>query len=70
MSIFGRWSKYVAIYRENNKSSPLKITYTAMHGVGQRYAETAFKAFSLNPFVTVKEQVCQIQNYFQAFRMI
>ena len=28
-----------------------------MHGVGQRYAENAFKAFSLRPFITVNEQV-------------
>lgn len=43
-------------FRDTNKKSQLKITYTAMHGVGQIYAELAFKAFSLNPFVTVKEQ--------------
>ena len=28
-----------------------------MHGVGQRFAELAFEAFNLPPFVSVREQV-------------
>jgi len=43
-------------FRDENSKSTLKITYTAMHGVGQRYAESAFKAFSLKPFAAVNEQ--------------
>eukprot|EP00795_Rhopilema_esculentum_P000450 gene450-10122_t len=43
-------------FREMNSKTPLRITYTAMHGVGQRFAENAFRAFSLKPFVTVGEQ--------------
>jgi len=43
-------------HRELNKSSDLTITYTAMHGVGGRYEEEAFKAFSLRPFVATVEQ--------------
>ena len=43
-------------HKDNNAVSDLKITYTAMHGVGQRYEVDAFKAFSLKPFVPTKEQ--------------
>lgn len=43
-------------HRDNNATSDLKITYTAMHGVGQRYEMEAFKAFSLKPFIPTKEQ--------------
>lgn len=43
-------------HREFNQKSKLNITYTAMHGVGERYEIEAFRAFSLNPFFTTKEQ--------------
>eukprot|EP00794_Sanderia_malayensis_P007083 gene7083-7883_t len=42
--------------RELNQQSELKIVYTAMHGVGHKYAEKAFESFSLNPFISVTEQ--------------
>lgn len=44
-------------HREKNQSSQLNITYTAMHGVGERFAIEAFKAFSLRPFFTTIDQV-------------
>ena len=31
-----------------------------MHGVGQRFAELAFEAFNLPPFVSVREQVTAV----------
>ena len=31
-----------------------------MHGVGQRFAELAFEAFNLPPFVSVREQVTSV----------
>lgn len=43
-------------HRNNNASSDLKITYTAMHGVGQHFVSEAFKAFSLKPFVPTLQQ--------------
>ncbi|XP_033118420.1 phosphoglucomutase-2-like isoform X2 [Anneissia japonica] len=44
------------IYRDINKSSQVRFTYTPMHGVGLQYAQRAFKSFDLSPFVAVKEQ--------------
>lgn len=43
--------------RETNAAESVKITYTAMHGVGLRMAERVYQAFGLNPFIQVKEQV-------------
>jgi len=43
--------------RESNKNSKLKITYTAMHGVGTPYVKQAFESFGLPPFIPVAEQV-------------
>jgi phosphomannomutase len=40
-----------------NKSSALRVTYTAMHGVGYHYVQQAFSAFSLPPVIPVAEQV-------------
>jgi len=37
--------------------SSLKITYTAMHGVGHRWASESFKHFGLAPYVETKEQI-------------
>ncbi|XP_047126037.1 phosphopentomutase isoform X1 [Hydra vulgaris] len=42
--------------RDINKNSSLNITYTAMHGVGEKYEMDAFKAFSLKPFYTTEAQ--------------
>ena len=44
-------------YRNINASSALNITYTAMHGVGEKYEVDAFNAFSLKPFISTKLQV-------------
>ncbi|XP_070552652.1 phosphopentomutase-like isoform X2 [Ptychodera flava] len=44
-------------HRSLNKSSPLKFTYTAMHGVGTEFAINAFDVFGFEPLVLVKEQV-------------
>lgn len=49
--------KALCKHPEENQSSTLKFAYTAMHGVGTPFAERAFKAFDLPPFVPVKEQV-------------
>jgi len=43
-------------HRDINASSALNITYTAMHGVGAKYIEKAFEAFSLKPFFTTVKQ--------------
>ncbi|XP_047126034.1 phosphopentomutase isoform X2 [Hydra vulgaris] len=42
--------------RSINASSQLNITYTAMHGVGEKYEVDAFKAFSLKPFFSTEAQ--------------
>eukprot|EP01096_Ripella_sp_DP13-Kostka_P000575 TRINITY_DN10628_c0_g1_i1.p1 TRINITY_DN10628_c0_g1~~TRINITY_DN10628_c0_g1_i1.p1 ORF type:complete len:590 (+),score=245.02 TRINITY_DN10628_c0_g1_i1:27-1796(+) len=42
---------------ETNKESKLKIVYTAMHGVGKKWAERVFDEFNLNPFIPVVEQI-------------
>ncbi|CAO3594849.1 unnamed protein product [Absidia cylindrospora] len=44
-------------YSEDNANSKVKFVYTAMHGVGTPFAERAFEAFKLQPFIPVKEQV-------------
>jgi len=40
---------------ENTKD--LKIVFTPMHGVGQKWAEKIFSTFELNPFINVIEQM-------------
>lgn len=45
------------IYKDINVQTPLKFTYTPMHGVGYDYMIEAFKACSLPPFIPVKEQI-------------
>ena len=42
---------------ESKATSKLRITYTAMHGVGWRACERAYTSFGLQPFVPVPEQV-------------
>lgn len=37
--------------------APLKFCYTAMHGVGARFAAIAFETFGLQPFVPVPSQI-------------
>ncbi|XP_041360176.1 phosphoglucomutase-2-like [Gigantopelta aegis] len=43
--------------KDTNASSPVKFTYTAMHGVGYKYVLEAFKAFNFKPPIPVKQQV-------------
>ncbi|KAH8372468.1 hypothetical protein KR093_011677, partial [Drosophila rubida] len=40
-----------------NADSPIKFTYTAMHGIGYPYVEEAFKQVNLKPVIPVSEQV-------------
>ncbi len=42
---------------DNNHMSPLKLTYTAMHGVGYQAILEAFKVFNFTGCIPVKEQV-------------
>jgi len=45
-----------SFYKDTNKDAKLKVTFTAMHGVGARYVTEAFRAFDLPAYVDVKEQ--------------
>eukprot|EP01130_Rhizamoeba_saxonica_P014261 TRINITY_DN6216_c0_g1_i1.p1 TRINITY_DN6216_c0_g1~~TRINITY_DN6216_c0_g1_i1.p1 ORF type:complete len:585 (+),score=123.78 TRINITY_DN6216_c0_g1_i1:30-1784(+) len=49
-------TKEFCYFEETNTDTDLKITYTAMHGVGTPYVEIALNNFNLNPFVPVVEQ--------------
>ena len=44
-------------HKAENAKSVLPITYTAMHGVGAKWAALAFKTFGLPPYVPTPEQV-------------
>ena len=46
--------------REENANTPVKFTYTPLHGVGQKFAEAAFKAFNFPPLISVPEQVRKV----------
>ena len=48
---------YLCCFRDMNSTSPVKFTYTAMHGVGYKYVLEAFKAFNFKPPIPVKQQV-------------
>lgn len=55
--------RYFALVGENycfrrlqNHTTPLKITYTAMHGVGAPFVTRALESFSLPPYINVPEQ--------------
>lgn len=43
--------------KEANAKSELKITYTAMHGVGTPWVAKAFEAFNLPAYIPVEEQI-------------
>ena len=47
----------VFIVREENVNTPVKFTYTPLHGVGQKFAEAAFEVFNFPPLISVPEQV-------------
>ncbi|KAL0267139.1 UNVERIFIED_CONTAM: hypothetical protein PYX00_009491 [Menopon gallinae] len=55
VSYYARLKKLV-LFSDINRSSDLRIVYTAMHGVGYKYVVEAFKTGSLNEFYVVKEQ--------------
>lgn len=48
--------KQLVLFSDINRSSDLRIVYTAMHGVGYKYVAEAFKTGCLNEFYVVKEQ--------------
>lgn len=45
-----------SLLTESNATSDLQFVYSAMHGVGYRYVESAFKEAHLKPLLAVKEQ--------------
>lgn len=47
---------YVVGDKNSLASSKLKLTYTPMHGVGQKFMKKSFGVFGLNPFISVEEQ--------------
>ena len=47
-------------YREKNSLSPVKFTYTAMHGVGYPYVLEACKTFGFKKPIPVVEQVIKL----------
>lgn len=50
-------------FPELNEITPLKFVYTPVHGVGQPYAERAFAAFKLPPFLSVQKQKLPDPNF-------
>ena len=49
--------RFIINFRDENMSTPLRFTYTAMHGVGYQSILDAFKQFNLPPLIPVKQQV-------------
>lgn len=47
----------ILLYSEQNAATPLKFTYTPMHGVGYPFFAEAMKVFGFAPCITVEEQV-------------
>ncbi|XP_041454457.1 phosphoglucomutase-2-like [Lytechinus variegatus] len=45
------------LHREINEKTPLKFTYSAMHGVGTKFICAATQSFGFQPLIMVKEQV-------------
>lgn len=45
-----------ALLTDSNAISDIRFVYTAMHGVGYRYVEDAFKVAHLRPLLAVREQ--------------
>ena len=58
--IFSNYYKDLENYVVGDKNSlafsKLKLTYTPMHGVGQKFMKQSFEVFGLNQFVSVLEQ--------------
>jgi phosphoglucomutase / phosphopentomutase len=44
-------------HEDDNRTSPVRVCYTAMHGVGLPFAAAAFEAFGHRPFAQTREQV-------------
>jgi phosphomannomutase len=56
---FSAISRQLCHHRELNATAagcPVKVVYTAMHGVGTPFAERSFAAFGLPPFLKTSEQ--------------
>jgi len=49
--------KRYTFHKDENSKAKLRVTYTAMHGVGAKFASAALKAFNLPPYIPVKEQI-------------
>lgn len=49
--------KQLSFHKEDNANTSLKITYTAMHGVGYEFSLESFRSFNLKPFIPVLEQI-------------
>ncbi|KAI8075213.1 hypothetical protein BC940DRAFT_230269 [Gongronella butleri] len=47
----------LSTHTADNAQTNLRFVYTAMHGVGTPFAQRAFEAFKLPPFVLVNEQI-------------
>lgn len=49
--------KKMCHHRDLNAKTPLRFTYTAMHGVGYDFSVESFKCFDHVPFIPVREQI-------------
>ncbi len=49
--------KKMCNHSDLNAITPLRFTYTAMHGVGYEFSVESFKSFNHIPFISVKEQI-------------
>ncbi|XP_029650022.1 phosphoglucomutase-2-like [Octopus sinensis] len=47
----------LCFHKAQNQKSPLKFTYTAMHGVGYPFTSRSLEVFGFSPPIPVKEQV-------------
>jgi len=56
-SYFKACSEKLCKFETDNKKSTLKVTYTAMHGVGTAFTKRSFESFGLPPFIPVEKQV-------------
>ena len=59
-SCYSNSMHFILLYREKNSISPIKFTYTAMHGVGYPYVLEACKPFGFKEPIPVVEQVIKL----------
>ena len=52
-------------FRDDNEKTPIKFTYTAMHGVGYPFTDKSVQQFGFPPVIPVKEQVFIIDTHIQ-----